>query len=67
MNAFASPDRHSRRVSRVPGLDRGEASLTKPQELPKCHRHPDLFCPGECQYILGPLDCLNDWIIDRRE
>jgi hypothetical protein len=29
------------------------------QELPDCHRHPHLKCPGECQYILGRNECLR--------
>lgn len=31
----------------------------KAQPLPKCHQHPRRRCPGECQYLLGPDQCLN--------
>lgn len=30
------------------------------QELPPCHRYPDLPCVGECQYIVPAEVCLND-------
>jgi hypothetical protein len=30
------------------------------QPLPECHRHPGLPCTGECQYIAGEGQCLND-------
>lgn len=26
--------------------------------LPRCHKHPAWLCPGECQYVLGPDECL---------
>lgn len=31
-----------------------------PQDLPRCYRHPQWPCPGECQYQLGPDECIND-------
>lgn len=49
-------------------LDRAVARLQatmrslvpRSQPLPRCHRHPTRWCPGECQYILPHEACLHD-------
>lgn len=54
---------HSRRMARFYRLALQHVlALGEPaqQELPECPRHPDLRCPGECQYILPNRACIYD-------
>jgi len=48
-----------------PDRDRGAVLLNdrlarRTQALPRCHRHPRRWCPGDCQYILAHAACLHD-------
>jgi hypothetical protein len=29
-------------------------------DLPRCWKHPQRRCPGECQYILPPGECIHE-------